>query len=360
MFFKNNFVLLFLLVFVPLCIQGSFDFTCLGLSGISSVRPSIQNSTYNDVNSIIVKHHEGCSYTLSRHHIIPYKTIREFFNIAIREYISGKRQGPVAEKFIKFVKTVIKNSKIQFDNHVEAFSELGSNTDKLPIAELPENPFITETKAKDNQATELIKAAITWISCNWFEGPSPDNRGDDPGETFEERVTNIVTVRIRNTLKSINDNMEKYINSTDAESFIDAVDQLMTLTREHYHKFDLNDWELVNKSQPQCVFKIKQLNYESNILSPSTSMDPLCLDTQRSLGQSDQYWFKNNILWNLTAYNLVSTKKMLDSIKTFEYSNRATWKEWNYNEKTYVSNIIITIIISNTIIFIIVFFFLTS
>lgn len=338
MAFENKFALLFLLVVVAVVIRGgtqdSFDNSCFQIDKPPSARMAgfLAINNKNDESKTIRKPNgKQCKYTLTRHHIIPKNIVIRFFNKAI-----GHDEHQVREGLTQFAHTLKDSVDVRYNSN-RAFNDLNRWANAEIKDRIPEELFIVEPSGFDK--SKLFHAYIIWIPCNWFEGPSAENRDDDPRGEFEINSAKIVGVDNLKTLKNIYDNMISYIRSpNDVEFFTRAVNDFKGLIQrvpEGYRMFNPNDWDELDNTGDQCKFNITKVNtedtteaYKNTELRRSTNTyntqlwkDPFCLDTQQIIlnGLTSGEWlYDNGVLWDLKEYDLVSAKKILNSVEQFK------------------------------------------
>lgn len=185
---------------------------------------------------------EECAYTMSRHHVIPFNTLRDFFN-------KGNAQSTNDRA----------THKVLYDFYLE---DLIHSLSGRVTPEQPNFPTVN-----DADPIKAIVSNVAWLPFNLFAGPSGDNRSDDPDESFETGAGPIVGTQKLAELKSLYDDMKKYIRSAQPADFKNIVQRIVAKLPDPDVSFIENKWEYVRskvvrnkKSRDQkiaCEFRIK-------------------------------------------------------------------------------------------------------
>lgn len=214
---------------------------------------------------------EPCEYSLSRHHIIAYETLRDFFKTSIGE---GEDRR-VRDRLLDLLRDLAANVNHRMTPPPipsTAFDEMGNldpnfrpvfGPDPLPVP-------LQRLHGRDATVAEKVMAALaTWMPFNWFQGPAGANRKDDPTTGFEENAGRIVGANNLQTLRDTRDLMLAYNNARKFEDFNNAMDNLTAMLRvapNGYRDFTMNDWVQVRSKKPKkltkkfCQFRLKLQN----------------------------------------------------------------------------------------------------
>ncbi len=173
-------------------------------------RPSAPYPNLNDFNSDLTASGVGSEYTVpvSRHHIIPYNLIRDFYN----RIMANRRRQIIIGGFFRNVGVNIAWFAYQQDvncNHPGVFYSLELASElSLMIAsgQTSHNPGSILRPEGFDELAEIY----TWLPGNLFIGPN--QRADDPGENFEENARYIVGEERFQILSNIRYQMEAYLH----------------------------------------------------------------------------------------------------------------------------------------------------
>ncbi len=171
------------------------------------------------------------SIHLARHHIIPYNTIRDFYNKTVEREDIGKEESfsySLLEKINAYIN--LKEYKVELTEEEKELSpEQQAEILALKLASIKEKEseqiknyinvvFSGQIKNAENEDSfggyDNFNQFYTWLSCNIFVGPK--NRSDDPGGKFEENSKYIIeNDGVFKLMKDINKKMEKYNKEVD-------------------------------------------------------------------------------------------------------------------------------------------------
>uniref|UniRef100_A0A0K8V8T5 Uncharacterized protein n=1 Tax=Bactrocera latifrons TaxID=174628 RepID=A0A0K8V8T5_BACLA len=181
---------------------------------------------------------ENCTYTGSRHHVIPFEILRNFFNSALR-------QASEASRVARYLAAYIFSIAEQYIANGESIQHQNPIAIDVPVV-IVIDPL------------EEMFAALTWLPGNIFIGPpanirhhdNPQNQsGGDPGNAFEQYANRIIRDDTHFTaLQNLNRDMRLYMNNTsDVNLFHQIMTNLDIVNRRTTpFPFDAQDWEIVN------------------------------------------------------------------------------------------------------------------
>lgn len=200
---------------------------------------------------------------LARHHVIPYRTLRDFFNIAMeRERHNPTRtmeDGREIFPFGLFLRNLVNDALTTANLNVyNLMNNIGTIRQYLRESVVVGNRLASGdflTAVQNQNEFYIIQTFFIWMPSNIVIGPQ--HRDDDPGQNFDEELIPIINrnnnYRLFNT---INNHMINYINDTTYFDYLDnglvgspttLIRILMLLSRliesqPHYYEFDPNDW----------------------------------------------------------------------------------------------------------------------
>lgn len=190
-------------------------YTCLPLTTrprYTALVPRIQIELY------------GETQTASRHHIIPFATLKNFYNLVVAENLNSPRGAYIAQRLSGIWE------KFSNNEHNDATITIGDQTKRKIKFEY------------------RIQATYAWMPGNIFYGPNPSRRFDDPQENFEEGSEKIVGRDIFLILKRLNGNMLEYINNPTQQTIVnfDRIinDLSIICARKTPYVFNQEDWIL--------------------------------------------------------------------------------------------------------------------
>lgn len=169
---------------------------------------------------------------LSKHHIISHKTLKEFFNSALRNEAT----------FVRLMQYI------------------------LLLKEIFE-PVYCKSKCKNIKAKKMIqniRVWFMWMPHNIFIGPR--YRSCDPGHEFEFYCEDIVGSQVYWLLLKANFQMTKFIQTGNISSFNRAMNNLDKLLLKKHKHFDFNaiHWHFDGMRKSRYMFCLKR-KYLENI-----------------------------------------------------------------------------------------------
>lgn len=177
----------------------------------------------------------GLDLIATRHHIIPFDTLKRFFNLAVE--LSLRNQG----LFSDYINEVIRGITRQF-----------RDAPGMGYVQRPPTSYFNGPLTVEVEANERMQAALTWLPGNIFYGPSPGLRSDDPRDGFETGSRRIVGDSIYNLLQDINTDMnnflreERYQTEATFRTILFRIRRLLEF-RNHPFAFDPNDWIITSR-----------------------------------------------------------------------------------------------------------------
>lgn len=193
-----------LLITSPTLVATEFDLM------LPDRRPSAPYPNLNNYNSDLSQSGIGLEFDVpvSRHHIIPYNLIRDFYN----RVIENRRRQTIIGGFFRNLAINIGWFAFQQDvncNHPAIYQSLEIASDlSLMIANGQTSNSVSVTARPDG--FDEFSEYYAWLPGNLFIGPT--RRGDDPGEAFEEDARYIVGEARFQTLSNLRSQMEAYLN----------------------------------------------------------------------------------------------------------------------------------------------------
>jgi hypothetical protein len=175
----------------------------------SNDRPSQPYANLDNYNTALTKSGSGLDYPIgvSRHHIIPYNTIRDFFNLLWQ----SQSRTALAGKYFTML-----------GNHIPDYAKIGGGNaaaaeQASTFAKRLGSGYVKPGGATTAPGTDDFLEYVAWMPGNLFIGPSGQFRTDDPGENFETNAKYIIGQKRFDTLVAIRDAMVAYqANPTDA------------------------------------------------------------------------------------------------------------------------------------------------
>lgn len=155
-------------------------------------------------NSSLTATGDGAEYLvkLSRHHIIPYNLLRDFYNTVIADGKITRLAGflnKLSSKAVEYNASNCHSDDIQGGASLAAMIASGSITENKDKTESPDY--------KDDFFSLYI-----WMPGNLFPGPESKKRSDDPEEAFESKAGDIVGPDFTHYQQLVNE-MKDYIKS---------------------------------------------------------------------------------------------------------------------------------------------------
>lgn len=112
---------------------------------------------------------------LTRHHIIPRNTMRDFF---IEALVNEEYQP----RFIEFLRYMVNMSKKAGFDVPATIDDTLNSLQSMPAENIREF----------RRSVRELFAIVYWMPFNFFEGPMSSFRSDDPGEVMELNVQRVV------------------------------------------------------------------------------------------------------------------------------------------------------------------------
>ncbi|XP_031641113.1 uncharacterized protein LOC116352557 [Contarinia nasturtii] len=324
--------------------SGPLDWTCMSWLAGSRNRPSVQDSTfYNLVHNIPSTRNADLHFSLSRHHIIPYKVLYKFFNTVLELGESNSRIHFLLGQFLSnlLVDLMVRAPGAQDQTETEVLQSIrnlfqgfdgagfGDTVQgeirtfrlpnfqenivafrHLPLTELTNTQLVRNIAQVRIQMT--LQSLLTWMPFNYFEGPSGMYRTDEPGPNFEDNAYVIIgeenSVRLHDayeTMIAIDEIRTQHPTIIPLQSIQFVFDNLNVVrgnAPNGYGQFNLGYWEELEpvekkKGKLECQFKIQttrptttppphhnhrpheEFRRKNKVSSGTNSLDPLCLNT---------------------------------------------------------------------------------
>lgn len=203
-------------------------------------RPSAPYPALQNYNSNLTAHGNGQEFRVpvSRHHIIPFNILRDFYN-----RVSANNRLRRIGGFL-----------FEFAENIEVYANrAGLNVQRIGpeiqmAANLSEGQAIGFTRpAGRNTPPEFdtFEQFYAWIPGNLFIGPR--NRSDDPENNFERNARVFLTQRDYERLERIYQDMVSYIETNDNGALFRLANDLPQLARRTgVYDIDPEAWEFVN------------------------------------------------------------------------------------------------------------------
>lgn len=197
------YIALFLIFGAPPLVANEFNLM------LPDTRPSAPYPNLDNYNSDLTQSGVGLEFNVpvSRHHIIPYNLIRDFYN----RVIENRRRQTIIGGFFRNLALNIGWFAFQQDvncNHPAIYQSLEIASDlSLLIANGQTSNSIGVTTRPDG--FDEFSEYYAWLPGNLFIGPT--RRGDDPGELFEEDARYIVGEVRFQILSNLRSQMQAYL-----------------------------------------------------------------------------------------------------------------------------------------------------
>lgn len=329
----------------------SIDPTCIS----NLVRPSNSHIELQlpELNVPLPEYGDVVDSMLTRHHIIPRSTLLPFFLGAL----TNENWRP---RFVQFLRSLSSAHYSPSDDEV-----LNGVETHLPV-----------DRNAELGALRALWLRFCWMPFNFFMGPMPHYRSDDPGEAWEGNTEPIVGDRIFEKMHSLITSMNMMIsddhrhidqkvysaNSTrhntgaidfnskfvfQTDDFNDAMKLLEMLheTITNPYEFERQHWietpgetmkyhiRTINDSADRNYLRRRRSTYSSDIMSV-VAADPYCLETDHTIAEAlrnSTFWLnlKTDTLYDLEAVNLLTTQQTIAAVSIVESKfDFATWKDW--------------------------------
>lgn len=184
---------------------------------------------------------EGVEIQASRHHIIPFNTLRSFFNAVVQSQDPHALQT-IAEVLIQLTEDALLDQTYFNDaitrDHLE-------NARSLAL-QMRRGTFNGQTLSPTHYAEPLgvLITLFSWMPGNIFIGPEGRLRIDDPGDSFEYNSEQIIDQEQFDNLYDINRRMLEYINGNGNTNhhLVDIVNRLNNLDNNQLHFYRETQW----------------------------------------------------------------------------------------------------------------------
>ncbi|CAG9581981.1 unnamed protein product [Danaus chrysippus] len=259
--------------------------------------------------------------SLARHHIIPVRTLRSFFDTAVRENHEGNVELTGLMSLMGFLSDDALN-QYRDTNALEDF--IRSDLEEMRQLQMY---YIDQEFEFNNppvdilfSASYLVRSVFQWIPSNIFIGPAPQLRSDDPGDAFEVDSRYIVGEEDFRRLRTINNMMERYVQTRERATFNEIIELLATMSRDRdvAYPFNRSQWIYENNK-----YRINKNNHdhETRVSDDVTLVgsDPYCLKPLELIKMS------------MHQENLIIVSEVLDRAikhKGFYSKDYGSWKDW--------------------------------
>ena len=203
-------------------------------------RPSAPYPVLQNYNAALTAHGSGREYQVpvSRHHIIPFNVLRDFYN-----RVSANNRLRRIGGFL-----------LEFAENIESYANrAGLNVQRIGpeiqmAANLSEGQAVGFTRPSGQNIPpefDTFEQFYAWLPGNLFIGPR--NRSDDPENNFESNARAFLTQRDFERFERIYRDMVGYIESNDNGALNRLANDLPQLARRT-GVYDINPeaWEFVN------------------------------------------------------------------------------------------------------------------
>lgn len=167
---------------------------------------------------------------LARHHIIPYATLRDFYNRLITDRPNFQRL------YQEVISVAATNAGLLLFPY---------NSLHLYVTQRLEGLSTTLFNHLSNEIeVSTTQEVYTWLPFNIFIGPTPDLRSDDTrSNSFEENAYVIVGRERINRLRELNIAMAQFVTGDDPTNIINTMAELVRSTPVPY-SFRLDQWRV--------------------------------------------------------------------------------------------------------------------
>lgn len=171
----------------------------------------------------------------SRHHIIPFQTLRGFYNRLIGD----------ESNFRYFFEHVLQLAAEFVGRDLRTYENLIVSR-RYPLEDLPDilrNHIIRDLDQHNQE--NLARELYVWLPFNIFFGPAPNARADDPSHGIEEDAHVMAGWSRVQQLRQMYDRMNAYINGDqiNPEPLIYEMGDLLRTTQLPYD-FNPNQWRI--------------------------------------------------------------------------------------------------------------------
>ncbi|OWR45007.1 Aip56 [Danaus plexippus plexippus] len=257
--------------------------------------------------------------SLARHHIIPVRTLRSFFDTAVRENHEGNVELTGLMSLMGFLS----------DDALNQYGETDSlnryiRSDLEQMRQL-QSYYINQEFEFNNppvdilfSADYLVRSVFQWIPANIFIGPAPQLRSDDPGDAFEVNSRYIIGEEAYQRLVTINRMMESYVQTRERATYNEVIELLAEISRgrDVPYPFDRSQWIYENNRYRINTNPHNRKRREAEDV-PLIDDDPYCLKPLELIKMS------------MHEENLIIVSEVLDRAikhKGFYSKNYGSWK----------------------------------
>lgn len=231
-------------------------------------RPSAPYPRLDNYNPDLTEQGRGELHTVevARHHIIPFSTIRKFYNLVAERNRLRQING--------FLNTYSGNLFLYASSNGVNCGSLGFDIlDAGNVGLAQANGTLTAGGNNNVLGFDTFEQFYSWLPGNLFVGPSGSFRSDDPGDGFESNSHVVVGAEHFAILSRINRNMELYISEHD-DSLLGAISADLSKIANRKRIYDLNpdDWELVH-GKYRLSNSNKSITYPDDIIIPSAECE---------------------------------------------------------------------------------------
>ncbi|XP_034247031.1 uncharacterized protein LOC117648579 [Thrips palmi] len=277
---------------------------------------------------------------LSRHHIIPARTLGNFFNLVIRNEIifQGHAGGSRHFRFGEFLERLTQEAIFDFRRLPTSQNDAHDSASEIA--------YVLVGNQSLPRHTETLYHMFQWFPPNIFVGPDPNYRNNDPQDHFDEEAACAVGggygVIILELFRALNWIMVNYNEHADALTdeqhtgmvtcAVDILDRLLNYQRRVYH-YNREQWRAVDRKwtaicPPTSHFRRERREIGATFATKNKSSIP------------DSCCFVPVKLWDLKSRNLAIAKMVFERAKNsggFTEKDYASWKEW-YHNSPWISN----------------------
>ena len=227
---KNSFTLLFLLFSsATFARYDEFDHGRYRLT--IDTRPSSPYTSLPTYDSSLYQPNGG-NVQVARHHIIPYQTLKSFYNKIIHHPNDLR---------------LLRGFFWTFSDHMRQYAYL-HRADLDSVQRLVHAIVDREIMAggyERPQGWDTFEQFYAWLPGNLFIGPK--NRSDDPSSSFEIHSDIIIGDKNYQLMRSLNDNLNRYIH-TDDRHILHQINEQLSKLAQRAHPYTLNpeDWAYIH------------------------------------------------------------------------------------------------------------------
>lgn len=287
----------------------------------------------------------GQDIRLSRHHIIPYNRLRDFWNAVIRNPTHLLH-------FADVLQVLVNNARIFYDpDAVISLNRAQGVVDGIRSRRLLYN---TQLTPDDRNGVAALQVLFAWMPGNIFVGVGVQSRADDPGSNFERNAGVVIGPENMQRLETLNNYMihihdGDMVNDND-NFFRNAIELLRQIPNELYLTTEAHwqsasnqsyrlSWNAAASASTIIVTKYNMRNMRRDERSTDdiadkallTSImkeyafkyDPLCLVSEMNMDIMAR--------WNLPKLNLVIVESAFRRVKNnnrFRATHKSSWKQW--------------------------------